>query len=1026
MYKYLVIIFVFIGAQLLAQSSQKYNSEYANFYRAEELFQKEQYGAARNEFTAYMNQFGRKNDAMYQKALYYEGLSALELFHNDAVKLLQDFNQNYPESIYKAAIFFRLGQYFCQKKDYKEALIWLNQLRADEVEADNRQEYYFKLGYANFQEERFVEARSAFHEIKDGNSQYTGPALYYYSHIAYQDKSYQTALDGFLKLQTSERFSKIAPYYIVQIYHLQGRYDEVIKYAPSALDSSNLVNSNDINHLLGDAYYRSKKYDEAIPYLAEYNKKTKTTRDDDYELGFSYFRAGMYIEAVKILDKVAQVKDSLGQTAYYHIGEAYLNEKKLSPARAAFEAASKIQADAAIQEDALFNYAVLSYKLDINPYDEAVEALQHYLKHYPNSKRKEDVYQYLVNVYTSTNNYEKALISLDKLTNKDIRLKSAYQLVAFNRGVELYQKAAYKEAINSFELVSKYKIDAGISGKAEYWSADAHYQLKQYAKAIQGYRAFLNLPATLSPDLKCDAYYNIGYAYYNQKDTLLGIEAFRIYTQQSNLKNKQKLADAYLRAADGSYATKQNENAIKFYSEALKLKAGYEDRALFYLAKTYGYTEGGTAKKILHLQDLVNNYSSSKYVVTAIIELAVTYKGIEEYEKAKRYFEQIINDYPASIFVKNAYIEIADIYFKKQEYPKCELAYRQVLSDYGSDRAICEKGSRGLIALFDALKQPEKAIEVGERYPCSGMTKDQQEELFYSPAKRTYDDTLQPVSAAISQFEKYLSKYPAGVYVNDATNYLADCYYRAGDFEKSIALYIETLQTADNNFTETAAIRVSKYLFNSKKYKEAIPYYERLEKVGSTPYIIFNSRLGLMRSYFLVENWENGAIFSKLVLENKDINSTIRLEAEYASAFSNYNLKRYAAAKPSLEWLVKNTTTKVGAEAKYLLAEMYFQLKEVEKTDAELKGLLKMKPQYDFWVAKGLILQAKILIQKDDLFQAEVTLNSVIENYPIKEDGILFEATEVWNEMKKLKNREKEIAPKTETVIEVNEGTDEK
>ncbi len=1025
MHKYLVILFVCLGVQLFGQTSQKYNSEYANFYRAEELFQKQQYGAARYEFRAFINQFDKKNDPLYQKALYYEGLSALELYNNDAVKLLENFNKNYPESIYKSAIFFRLGQYFYQKKDYKEALVWFNQLKASDLETENVHEFYFKLGYSNFQEAKFVEARNAFHAIKDGDSQYSGPALYYYSHIAYQDKSYQVALDGFLKLQTNERFSKIVPYYIVQIYYLQGRYDEVVKYAPNALDTSNLVNVNDMNHLLGDAYYRLKKFDEAIPYLEAYNKKTKTTRDDDYELGYAYFRAGMYPSAIKLFDKVSKTDDLLGQTAYYHIGESYLKQEKLSPARAAFEEASKLSADPKIQEDALYNYAILSYKLDINPYDEAVEALQFYLSKYPNSKRKEDVYQYLVNVYTSTNNFEKALQSLDKLPNKDVRLKSAYQLVAFNRGVELFQKGDYTKAITTFDLVDKYPMDHTILGKATFWSADAYYRLKNYEKAIQGYRALLNMSATLLPDLKSDAYYNIGYSYFNMQDTLLGVESFRIYTQQNNLKDKKKLADAFMRAADGSYATRQNENAIKFYSEVLKLKSGFEDQALFYLAKTYGYTENGTANKISNLQDLVNNYKRSKYIEPAIEELAATYKGSEDYDKARRYYEQIISDYPSSIRVVRARVEIADIYFKKQEFAKSELAYKQILSEYGTDRVVCEDGARGLIAIYDALKQPEKAVEIGDKYPCAGMTKDQQEELFYNPAKRNYDDTLQPIQATIDLFNKYLTKYPTGLYANEAKNYMADCYYRSNDMVNALATYKQTLEGPDNSFTQLAAIRVSKYLFNNKQYAEAIPYYERLEKISSTN-VLFNARLGLMRSYFLIENWEKAAAYAKLVLSSGEINSTIRLEAEYAGAISNYNLKNYTDAKPALEWLVKNTTTVTGAEAKYLLAEMYFDQKDLDKSDVEIKALLKMKPSYNYWVAKALILQSRAMIQKDDLFQAEETLQSVIDHYPKKDDGIIAEANEVMNELMQLKNKDKEIAPKSETIIEVKEGTDEK
>ena len=76
------------------QSTDKYNSVYAGFYRGEELFLKEQYSAARKEFHDFTQEFKEYNDPLYVKARYYEGLSALELYQNDAVDLLETFNQN--------------------------------------------------------------------------------------------------------------------------------------------------------------------------------------------------------------------------------------------------------------------------------------------------------------------------------------------------------------------------------------------------------------------------------------------------------------------------------------------------------------------------------------------------------------------------------------------------------------------------------------------------------------------------------------------------------------------------------------------------------------------------------------------------------------------------------------------------------------------------------------------------------------------------------------------------------------------
>ncbi len=111
MNRFLVFIWMCLPVISFAQTSEKYNSEYENYYRAEELYAKEQFAAARIEFRNFLNGYKKANDPMYVKALYYEGLSALELYNNDAVTLLTDFNKNYPESIFKNTIYFRLGKY---------------------------------------------------------------------------------------------------------------------------------------------------------------------------------------------------------------------------------------------------------------------------------------------------------------------------------------------------------------------------------------------------------------------------------------------------------------------------------------------------------------------------------------------------------------------------------------------------------------------------------------------------------------------------------------------------------------------------------------------------------------------------------------------------------------------------------------------------------------------------------------------------------------------------------------------------
>lgn len=1022
MNRFLVILILATSFLSKAQTSEKYNSDYAGFFRGEELFEKEQYGAARKEFRDFIDAFQQKNDPLYVKALYYEGISAIELYNNDGLRLLEDFNRNYPESIYKTKIYFKLGRFYFQQKKYDEAVAWFDKLHTLDIDEGDRDEYFFKKGYANFQEKKFTDARAAFFEVKDSTSQYSSPSLYYFSHIAYQEQSYQTALEGFEKLLEDERFKEVVPYYITQIYYLQGRFDEITRFSPLLVDEVKSSNVNSMNHLIGDAFYRVGKYDEAVAYLEKYNAKSKTSRGEDYQLGYAYYRIGDYLKAIKLFDKVSQVKDSLGQIAFYHVGECYLKSGNNAYARTAFDAASRIDADKKIQEDALYNYAVLSYKLDVNPYDEAVEALHLYLNKYPNSDRKNEIYQYLVNVYTTTNRYEAALESLDKLMTKDIRLKTIYQIVAFNYGVELFQKAEYYRAIGAFVLVDKYPIDAKVSALGKYWSADANYHVKNFPKAIESYKAFLNLPGNYSTNMRADAFYNLGYVYLNtakvaSQNSALE-DAFTNYLQIADSKNKVKIADANMRLADYYYISRNNESAIKYYQKAIALKAGNVDQALYFMSLTYGLTEKGIDDKIKHLQDLINNYPSSQYLISAVYEVGISYRIKEQDNKAQTYFEQIIRDYPTSILIREAQINIADIYYKRKDFTKSEAIYKDILEEYGTDRETCSNAVKGLANIYKAQKQLDK-IESLRVYNCSDDVVDDLEDNYYNAGLEPYLDSS--FVEAIPEMQKYLSKYPSGKYEVEITAYLANAYFRTNQLEKAIEVYRVLLEKPNTDFTELAALRVSKYMYNKKDYAEALKYYMQLEKVTSHPETIYNTRVGLMRCEFLLENWEEAILYANKVLSNSLVVTNIRIEAEYSRGISYYRSNQYNQAKAPLEWLTKNTSNHIAPEARYYLAEMNYTQKNYNAAEADIRTLLKMKPSFDFWIAKGLILQTRILIAKPDLFQAEHTLKSVIDNYKVKDDNILLEANQLWDELMQIKNMPKTIDEKNTNVIEINE-----
>ena len=1016
---YISLLLLFLAFNVKGQETKKYTGDNSLYYHAEELFEKAQYSAARVEFRAFINAHQSENDLFVQKAYYYEGLSALELFNEDAIPLLIAYNNRYPENINKAVISFKIANFFFQKEDFENAVIWYANTPLNAVEKERKDELLFKHGYSAFQLGDRATALNAFRDVKDGTSQYASPSLYFFSHLSYLGGALQVALEGFEKLRKDPNYSGVVPYYIIQIYHRQMRFQNVVDYAPTVLDSTSLTEISDVYHLLGDAYYKLNQFKEAAKYLEIYYQKAKTTRVDDYQIAYSLYRNEEYDKAIKYFDRVARVDDSLGQIAMYQIADSYQKLNKLLPARSAFYRASEMKTLEKVQEDALYNFAVLSFKVDINPYDESVKAFENYLRKYPESSRKQDIYQCLVNVYSNTSNYSKALESLDKLPSKDTKLKSLYQIIAYNYGVELFQKARYDEAITNFALVNKYAIDPQLVALAKYWRGDAYYRLKKYTESIAEYKLFLGSPASNSLEEKNDAYYNLGYAYWNKELYNDALDALQIYLQ-GNPKNKEKKVDACLKLADGYYTSKQNALAIKYYKETIDLKSDLSDRASYYLAKSYGYN-GQLQLKINALLTLIEDYKDSKYIMNGVYELAKSYKSGSEYDPALVYFRKYLADYPQSALLIDCQLEIADIHYKQWDYAQAELDFKQLLLEHDNVRDVCAAAVKGLMDVYIAQKKPEKASDLADQYPCANVSPDEKENLFYNPALQSYVDSN--YVEAIPKFETYLTKFPQGRYANETYYFLGNSYFKIKDTVKAVRNYEAYLSGENNAYSEFAAARVSAFYYNKKDYVNGIKYYLKLDKIATKAYNIFVAKLGLMRCYFLNNNYQESIAYAKIVLESNGLTTANHIDAEYVLGLANYKLENYPDAALSLNWLVKNTRSAMTAESRYYLAEIHHKNKELTLAENEINAILKMKPSYNFWIGKSLILKTKIDIERGDYVQAEQSLKSVIDFYPKDlNDGVLLEANELMEELTQLKNPVKIIEEEPDKKIEINQN----
>ena len=68
----------------------------------------------------------------------------------------------------------------------------------------------------------------------------------------------------------------------------------------------------------------------------------------------------------------------------------------------------------------------------------------------------------------TTKNYDDALVSMEKIKNKDPRMQKAYQSIVYNRAVELFDNREFSKAIKNFELVKMHPINQDLNASSQF------------------------------------------------------------------------------------------------------------------------------------------------------------------------------------------------------------------------------------------------------------------------------------------------------------------------------------------------------------------------------------------------------------------------------------------------------------------------------------------------------------------------------------------------------------------------------
>jgi TolA-binding protein len=970
-----------ISITVCSQQTSFYSDPSTKFKEAKEYFQKEQYSLAYpllKELQQAVKETDKANNPVtVQEISYYTIACALMQDESRAEAQAVDYIDLEKNTARVQMMNYHLGEYYFRRQDFHKAADRYDMANIANLSNKEISTMKFHQGYSYFTLQKFAQAKPLFNTIRvmKDDPNYLA-ANYYYGFLAFRDKQYNEALQSFKIVENEKDYASVVPYYIAQIYYIQDKKDEALKYAEAKIKTGNAQYYDlEMKQMIGHAYFERKEYDKSLPYLEDYVKRsTKVRREDLYELSYSYYQAQKLDKAIEGFKQLSGKEDSLSQSAMYLLGDSYLKTGQKSNARNAFLFCASNSSDRKQQEVSKFQYAKLSYELGYQ--DEALNGLRNFLTDYPSSTYNTEAKDLLVAVLTNTNNYREALSLLDGMNNPTPNAKRLYPRILYGRATELINDGRLADADALLDKALKDPNNGAILPLVNFWKGEIAYRNNNIDDAIKYYNAYVSGGSPASGEANGNnVRYNLGYCYMKKENYAVAKTFFEPLSKNASLSSDELTQDAYISTADCYYMERNYAKAKTMYDNVIKFSWPDEDYATYQTSMIAGIKNA--KDKVTLLNTMTRKFPTSSLVTDANMEIANTYMSDEKFSEAIPYLDKVLKATGNSSYKPQAYLQLGTAYYNLNNNSAAIQQYKTLVSQYpNSPEASDALDNVKIIYVEDGKPDQYAAFMRDAGKPLSVSAEDS---LTYAAAETQFGNGN--TSGALTGFTNYLQKFPDGAYALDAQFYKADIYHSKKDWKNALSGYEPVAANAPNKYAERAILAAARiYFFEIKDYNKAETYYAQLAQEASDQQNKLEAMRGLLRSQYQLQKWTEAAANAKELAVAKGSSTDDKALANMAIAKSFEINRQYDQAIATFKTVVQLNKAALGAEARYEIAGCWFELSKLGDAEKAAFEVINKSGSYDFWVTKAYILLGDIYFRQKDYFNAKATFQSIVDN----------------------------------------------
>jgi tetratricopeptide (TPR) repeat protein len=995
-----------LGLVLNAQLTKGHTDPDAVFKNAKDLFQKEQFSLAYPVFKQlYSNGIPQSNipATVRLESKYYSIVCGLQLNDSTAESMAQEFIELENNTPRMQMMSFHLAEYYYRRREFPQAQNYY--LATNIANLSNREiaDMKFHQAYGYFVMQQFDKAKPLFNSIRQLNKDpnYVD-ANYYYGFISFTEKSYNQALESFQVAEKSPEYQSVVPFYVAEIYYFSGEKDKALDYGEKAIRRTGQFYDLQLNQLVGHIWFEKKEFAKALPYLEKFVEgKEKVRREDLYELSYSYYVAKNWEKSIEGFKQLGGAQDSLAQNSMYLLADAYLKTNDKINARNAFQFGASNNSNAIQKEVSSFNYAKLSYELGYM--DAALKTFQSFVSTYPKSAYLQEAKELLVNTLANTSNYKEALRLYESLGTRSDNAVRLYPRLLYGASVEAINDQQVDRADSLLTRVLAAPYNTAQLPLTYFWKGELAYRNENIEPSIEYMLNYLKAPVTNGEVNAVNAKYILAYGYLKRENYTAAKNYFEQIARAVTPLSTAIEQDAFLRAADCYFMNKEFAQALRMYESVINQQLASADYALYQKAIIAG-AMNKNAEKVTLLQSIERIFPSSALVADANLEIANTYLADENYQAAIVPLKKVAGNSKALSLGPQAYLKLGVAYFNMDKNDEALDNFKKLVTTHPNTQES-EDAIEYIRNIFVEKQKPGEFVDF-MRQNGKAISTSEEDSLTFRSAMLRYD--AKDMTGARAGFATYLAKFPAGQSYLEANYLTAEILVSNKANTQALPYYKAVADAGQSKYAERSTLQTARiYYFDLKDYVNAEKYFGLLKSIASQQENRLEAMRGLLRCQFKAQKWKEAAANAQDLLLEKGIATDDRMMASLVVAKNHQFSNELDPAITAYRQVIAAGKSEYAAESQYRIAEIFLQ--QGRSTDAEKAAfeVIKKSGSYEYWVTKSYVLLGDVYVQQKDLFNAEATFKSVVDNATIPE--LKAEAQQKLNAVLEEKNKTNKV-----------------